>query len=174
MPDVIPIGQFAELTGLTVKALRLYDQRGILRPAAVDFESGYRYYSLDQVSTGRDIRVLRSAQMPLAEIQCLLGEPDPVRVDACLRRHRARLTGRLREYKRALGLLPAADTWCNRNGKDEPMETETDTYHCSFCGKERSEIRRMIAGPNRVYICNECVELCTQVIKQAEGSGASA
>jgi ATP-dependent Clp protease ATP-binding subunit ClpX len=54
------------------------------------------------------------------------------------------------------------------------METETEVYRCSFCGKDRSEIGRMIAGPNRVYICNECVELCNQIIAQEDGKGASA
>ncbi len=36
--------------------------------------------------------------------------------------------------------------------------TETDLIHCSFCGKSKEEVRKIVAGPN-VYICNECVEL---------------
>jgi len=128
------------------------------------------------VRVGRQIRMLRSVHMRLPEIQNMLGEEDPERVEACLARHRGRMTARLREYKRALGLLPTAEAWCNRTREHESVETETEgqTYHCSFCGKERSEIRRMIAGPNNVYICNECVALCTEVIKQEEGTGASA
>ena len=35
MQNLVPIGRFADLTGLTIKALRLYDQRGVLRPAVV-------------------------------------------------------------------------------------------------------------------------------------------
>lgn len=174
MRDLMSIGRFAELTGLTVKALRLYDSRGILRPAVVDFESGYRYYSPEQISVAREIRLLRSLHMPLAEIQLLLGDDDPKQVDAHLGRHRARLTSRLREYKQALALLPTADAWCSRTGKDDAMETETQTYVCSFCGKDRSEIGRMIAGPNRVYICNECIALCNEIIEKAESEGATA
>ena len=53
MPDLVSIGRFAALSGLTVKALRLYDKRGVLRPALVDFETGRRYYSLAQVAAAR-------------------------------------------------------------------------------------------------------------------------
>jgi ATP-dependent Clp protease ATP-binding subunit ClpX len=39
-----------------------------------------------------------------------------------------------------------------------------DTYTCSFCGKSQDQVRRLIAGPNRVYICDECVRLCQQIL----------
>ena len=39
-----------------------------------------------------------------------------------------------------------------------------DRVRCSFCGKQRSEVRKLIAGPN-VYICNECVELCREIVQ---------
>ncbi len=44
-------------------------------------------------------------------------------------------------------------------------------YHCSFCGKSRDQVRRLIAGPGSVYICDECIELCREII-QEEASGA--
>ena len=37
-------------------------------------------------------------------------------------------------------------------------------YHCSFCGKNQDQVRRLIAGPGAVYICDECVELCREII----------
>jgi ATP-dependent Clp protease ATP-binding subunit ClpX len=40
-----------------------------------------------------------------------------------------------------------------------------DRVRCSFCGKQRSEVRKLIAGPN-VYICNECVELCREIVQE--------
>lgn len=40
---------------------------------------------------------------------------------------------------------------------------ESDDMRCSFCGKDSSQVERLIAGPD-VYICNECVELCQQII----------
>lgn len=40
---------------------------------------------------------------------------------------------------------------------------ESDDMRCSFCGKDSSQVERLIAGPD-VYICNECVDLCQQII----------
>ena len=39
-------------------------------------------------------------------------------------------------------------------------------YHCSFCGKGLEHVRRLIAGPGAVYICDECVELCREIIDE--------
>lgn len=39
------------------------------------------------------------------------------------------------------------------------------TLYCSFCGKSQHEVRKLIAGPT-VYICNECVELCSDIVKE--------
>lgn len=41
--------------------------------------------------------------------------------------------------------------------------------HCSFCGRERSEVNKLIQGPD-VYICDECVELCTDILSEGESS----
>ena len=46
-------------------------------------------------------------------------------------------------------------------------------YHCSFCGKSRDQVRRLIAGPGSVYICDECIELCREIIEEESG-GATA
>lgn len=42
-------------------------------------------------------------------------------------------------------------------------------YHCSFCGKNQDQVRRLIAGPGAVYICDECVELCREIIEEETG-----
>jgi ATP-dependent Clp protease ATP-binding subunit ClpX len=39
-------------------------------------------------------------------------------------------------------------------------------YHCSFCAKSQEQVRRLIAGPGAVYICDECVELCREIINE--------
>src|SRR5207248_7664612 len=41
-------------------------------------------------------------------------------------------------------------------------------YRCSFCGKSQEDVRRLIAGPGAVYICDECVELCREIIDEEE------
>ena len=75
MEHLIPIGQFAAMTRLSAKALRLYDENGLPPPARVDPATGYRYYRPEQVAAGRLIRLLRAADVPLAEIRALLAEP---------------------------------------------------------------------------------------------------
>lgn len=44
------------------------------------------------------------------------------------------------------------------------MAGEKDIYRCSFCGKPQNQVKKLIAGPS-VYICNECVELCRDIIE---------
>jgi ATP-dependent Clp protease ATP-binding subunit ClpX len=39
-------------------------------------------------------------------------------------------------------------------------------YNCSFCGKNQDQVRRLIAGPGAVYICDECVELCREIVQE--------
>ncbi|PZG02729.1 MerR family transcriptional regulator [Micromonospora deserti] len=74
---LLTIGAFARAARLTPKALRLYDELGLLPPAAVDSESGYRFYDPEQLEQARLIAELRRIGMPLAEIRtvCAL-EPD--------------------------------------------------------------------------------------------------
>ena len=45
-------------------------------------------------------------------------------------------------------------------------------YHCSFCGKNQDQVKRLIAGPGAVYICDECVELCREIINEETAPAA--
>lgn len=72
-PDALmTIGDFAREAGLTPKALRLYDDLGLMRPAEVDPHSGYRRYSHRQVERARLVATLRLLGMPLARISQVL------------------------------------------------------------------------------------------------------
>ena len=68
----ISIGEFARRSRLSLKALRLYDERGVLVPSRVDQASGYRYYDTAQVDQARLVVMLRQLQFPLAAIKELL------------------------------------------------------------------------------------------------------
>ena len=71
------IGEFARRSRLSPKALRLYDELGLLEPARVDDDSGYRYYSASQLDRAQLIAALRQLQIPLAEIKSIVDlEPD--------------------------------------------------------------------------------------------------
>jgi protein phosphatase len=66
---LLTIGEFSRAARLSPKALRLYDDLGVLRPHAVDKWSGYRYYTTDQLDKARFVASLRRLGMPLARIR---------------------------------------------------------------------------------------------------------
>ena len=66
--ELLTIGAFARRSGLSAKALRRYDDLGLLRPAAVDAASGYRYYAPEQLDRARLIVRLRRLGMALARV----------------------------------------------------------------------------------------------------------
>ena len=68
----ISIGEFARRSRLSLRALRLYDERRVLVPSRVDQASGYRYYDTAQVEQARLVVMLRQLQLPLAAIKELL------------------------------------------------------------------------------------------------------
>jgi protein phosphatase len=72
---LLPIGAFARATRLSPKALRLYDELGLLPPAYVDSDTGYRFYDPAQLEQARLVAWLRRLGMPLARIRvvCQLG-----------------------------------------------------------------------------------------------------
>jgi DNA-binding transcriptional MerR regulator len=69
--DLIGIGEFARQSGLSPKALRLYDELGLLVPACVHQDSGYRLYSARQLAVARLVAALRQIGMPLAQIKAV-------------------------------------------------------------------------------------------------------
>ena len=67
--EQMTIGEFAREAGLTAKALRLYDEMGLIEPAEVDPATGYRYYAPAQLERARLVARLRWVGMPLARIR---------------------------------------------------------------------------------------------------------
>ena len=108
--ELLSIGRFSRLSGLTVKALRHYDEIGLLRPARVDDATGYRYYSLAQARDAESIRRLRSLEVPLDEVADLLRADD------------ARLRQRL-----AVHTVPASKVARSRRSASSPSSTGSST-----------------------------------------------
>ena len=76
------IGDFSRLSLVSVKALRYYDERGLLKPARVDEFTGYRYYSASQLTRLNRILVLKDMGLSLEQIALLLDQdltPDQIR-----------------------------------------------------------------------------------------------
>ncbi|MBI2823956.1 MAG: MerR family transcriptional regulator [Planctomycetia bacterium] len=102
---MLTIGEFSKATGLTVKALRFYHDQGLLVPAFVDDQTGYRYYSLAQVEVARGIAYLRQWELPLAEIKEILGTPGGEQTLDILSRHKRVLEERLRHFRKTIRSL---------------------------------------------------------------------
>ena len=47
-----------------------------------------------------------------------------------------------------------------------PSRSDQNNYRCSFCDKTQSQVKRLIAGPDRVFICDECVTVCGQIVAE--------
>lgn len=97
MEELIAIGRFARLSGLSVGTLRHYDEVGLLRPAEVDGDTGYRRYRPDQLSEARAIRRLRELGLSLDQIREVLATGDL----GLLTEHRARIKAAIWRHQRA-------------------------------------------------------------------------
>ena len=70
------IGQFSQVTGLSVKTLRFYHEKGILIPSSVDETTGYRFYETGKIEKARIIMRLRQMEFSIEDIAAVLGECD--------------------------------------------------------------------------------------------------
>jgi DNA-binding transcriptional MerR regulator/effector-binding domain-containing protein len=102
---MLSIGQFSRLCRISIKALRHYDEVGLLKPAQVDEASGYRYYTLEQAEVAERIRLFRSLDMPLDEIRGLLAEQDPRAGRERMERHLRWIEDQLAERREMLSTL---------------------------------------------------------------------
>lgn len=105
MTSTLTIGDFARATHLSAKTLRHYHQIGLLEPAGVDPETGYRRYATMQIPTAQVIRRFRELDMPLEEIQAVLQAPDLPTRDQLIAAHLARMEAGLIRTQQAVTSL---------------------------------------------------------------------
>jgi DNA-binding transcriptional MerR regulator len=105
MPASLAIGDLAKATHLTVKTLRHYHETGVLEPAEVDPQTGYRRYGTEQIATAQIIRRFRDLEMPLSEIQAVLSAPDVRTRNDLIAAHLNRLEGDLQRTQSAVASL---------------------------------------------------------------------
>ena len=102
------IGDFSRLSLVSVKALRYYDELGLLKPARVEKETGYRYYSTSQLARLNRILVLKDMGLSLEQISLLLdNEPTPDQIRGMLRLKQAELSQQLVEGQARLQRIEA-------------------------------------------------------------------
>lgn len=115
--ELVNIGTFALLTGLSIPMLRYYHEIGVLEPASVDPDTGYRRYSREQVAQARLIGRLRSVEVPVNDLTRALAA-NGSGLSVILQAHRDRLSARVEDTQRMLALV-------NELLKEEiPMKTQ--------------------------------------------------
>jgi DNA-binding transcriptional MerR regulator/effector-binding domain-containing protein len=95
----LTVGDFSRATHLSVTTLRHYHQVGLLEPAAVDPDTGYRHYSAGQIPTAQVIRRLRDLEMPVADVKAVLAAPDAPARNALIAAHLGRLEAELAQTR---------------------------------------------------------------------------
>jgi DNA-binding transcriptional MerR regulator len=101
----LSIGAFSRLTHLSIKTLRYYHEVGLLAPAVVDPESGYRYYQPGQAHSAQLVRRFRDLGLPVADVKAVLAAPDLLARDAILAGHLDRMREQLRQTEAAVDSL---------------------------------------------------------------------
>jgi DNA-binding transcriptional MerR regulator/effector-binding domain-containing protein len=101
----LSVGDFSRATHLSVKTLHHYHQVGLLQPATVNPDTGYRYYSPGQIPTAQVIRRLRDLEMPVADVKAVLAAPDAPARNALIAAHLNRLEAGLAQTRAAVESL---------------------------------------------------------------------
>ncbi|MCI3134215.1 MerR family transcriptional regulator [Phenylobacterium aquaticum] len=112
---IYTVGEVARLSGLSIRALRHYDEIGLLKPMTVG-ENGYRYYGADELLRLQQILFHRELGLPLDEIRQVLDAPDFDRV-AALKTHRVRLAAEARRYRELVKTLDTTLAALEGDGK---------------------------------------------------------
>ncbi|GAA5514113.1 hypothetical protein Dcar01_02865 [Deinococcus carri] len=142
---LLSIGQFASLVGLSVSALRFYADSGILLPAQIDQDSGYRYYTPEQIPLGQRVADLRKLDLPLNELNDLLSG-SPEQATTILERHERRLVEqfqRKRELLLEVGellngrrVLPSVEVryrrWPSQHVLSLTMNAEAESFNTQY------------------------------------------
>ncbi|MCS7477362.1 MerR family transcriptional regulator [Umezawaea endophytica] len=105
MAVLLSIGEFATMTRLSRKALRHYHDVGVLEPAKIDPETGYRFYDTSQVRSAHLIRRFRELDMPVAEVKAVLEAPSESVRNEVIEAHLRRLEEQAERTREAIASL---------------------------------------------------------------------
>jgi DNA-binding transcriptional MerR regulator/effector-binding domain-containing protein len=101
----LTIGAFSRLTHLSIKTLRYYHEVGLIEPAVIDPDSGYRYYRPGQAQSALMVRRFRDLGLPVADVKAVLAAPDLAARDSILAGHLDRMREQLRQTEAAVDSL---------------------------------------------------------------------
>ena len=113
---MLKIGEFSKLSRVSIRMLRHYDETGLLKPAAIDPFTGYRYYSEDQLPIAGRIVALRDMGFGVGTIGEILRDGDGREVlTRCLCAKTAELRTMAAQIERRMRLLEAAGEWLRKD-----------------------------------------------------------
>ena len=159
--DKLSIGQMAKLNNVSVQALRLYDEMGLLVPMMVNEETGYRYYDVKQSAQLDMIQYMKATGMSLKEIQQIFENHDLEMMNQILHRHLLSVEQKIHELhlqKRAVKRM--IDSY-NRYLASPPDHTITLEY---------IEERKMYASSTEFNFYDYDIEMYENILKQLKGS----
>jgi len=143
---VLKIGEFSKLSRVSIRALRRYDEEGLLAPASIDPFTGYRYYSERQLPIASRIRALRDMGFPQAAVRKALEcYDDPGALERCLLSQRASALEALEEARGRLRLL---DTALERLRKDKNL-MKYDVTIKTLPERQVASVRQIIPSYDR-------------------------
>ena len=96
---LLPIGKMAALNRVSISTLRLYDEKGLLKPRYIDPETGYRYYSIDQNARLDVIVYMKELGMSLSQIAEALQKEDVSPIEEILSQKNEQIHQQLRQLK---------------------------------------------------------------------------
>ena len=119
---LFPIGEVSKLFHISVSSLRRYETIGLLTPAYISPDSGYRYYGPEQFEVLNTIRYLRALDMPLPEIADFLQNRDIDRIEEKLQQQKQAVLQKQQALKRMEQKIDHRLRWL-RDAQSAPLDT---------------------------------------------------
>jgi len=136
--NLMPIGKFSKSCRLSIKALRHYDREGLLKPAFIDQQTGYRYYSRHQAPEAIMIAMLRSLDISIPLVRVIL-ESDKAQLKEILNREQQRIETELERQQQALHSIQRIAQAGELNPYEIAIRQEPDYTVCQRSCKTTTE-----------------------------------
>jgi DNA-binding transcriptional MerR regulator len=151
---MLKIGEFSQLGQVTVRTLRHYDELGLLKPAHIDPDSEYRYYTLEQLPTLHRIVAWKEMGLPLGKIGALLAEPAPVeQMRHLLEERQTAITRQIAEEQQRLARIAARLQMIEEEGVVSPYEVALKAVPAQMVATIRQTVPHI--SQMKDYRCHE-------------------
>lgn len=159
MKNLFSIGEMQRMTGVSVSALRFYSEMGLIKPAHVDENTGYRYYSYEHFWQIELIKMCRDMQLPLKGLQGILEKQDEVEFQKFMTEQRIHAQAEAKRLKKV-----AADiSWLEKQWKEKQKLQKGPLMY-----KRMIPERTVIAAYWEESFCNDALHLKLQQMTHQE------